>query len=111
ITPIIELITNVKASSKSTEILGTTKYVIMTYRYHESMIFGVTYNPAFTMNVVPHGIGIPTEKKAGFSQERLGILNDVDFHRKVVLKVHGSDCLEYKGTTFNVILASMPSRD
>ncbi len=29
-----------------------TKYVTVTYKYDESMIFGGTYDPAFTVNVV-----------------------------------------------------------
>ncbi|KAK0432024.1 uncharacterized protein ARMOST_17718 [Armillaria ostoyae] len=122
--PIIELTTNVKApdakafttalSQKSAEILGMTKYVTVTYKYDESMIFGGTYDPAFTMNVLTV-LGIPTEKNAGFSQgffeffeKELGVPNDRGY---IVFNDPGADRLGYKGTTFNIILASMPSRD
>ncbi|KAG7441477.1 Tautomerase/MIF [Guyanagaster necrorhizus] len=122
--PIIELTTNVKVSDakafttalsqKSAEILGMTKYITVTYKHDESMIFGGTYDPAFTMNVLTV-LGIPTEKNASFSQcffeffeKELGIPNDRGY---IVFNDPGSDRLGYKGTTFNIILASLPSRD
>ncbi|KAK0184081.1 Tautomerase/MIF [Armillaria mellea] len=110
--PIIELTTNVKVpdskafttalSQKSAEILGMTKYVTVTYKYDESMIFGGTYDPAFTMNVLTV-LGF-----FEFFEKELGIPNDRGY---IVFNDPGADRLGYKGTTFNIILASMPSRD
>ncbi|KAK0215984.1 Tautomerase/MIF [Armillaria nabsnona] len=118
--PIIELITNVKVpdakafttalSQESAEILGMTKYVTVTYKYDESMIFNGTYGLAFALNVLTV-LGIPTEINADFShgffeffEKELGVPNDRGY-------MSGPDRLGYKGTMFNIILASMLSRD
>jgi len=118
--PSLELVTNVKIadpkafalefSKFGAEVLGKPEeYITVQYNYNETITFGGTFDPAFTLKIISLG-NLQPDKNEKYSKtisewlgKKLGLKSDRGY---IVFQDPGNAYIGFKGTTFRTIFGS-----